>query len=148
METTSVYSYYSFGYNYRVLTGLSTRTSRESAKAIFLEHCERLVELNLVVTSHIFKDGIDEVMEALEVKEGEVEPHLLTEDAKQKIKKLLDKSDAALDSELQLKTVLSVTRKRFETDTLLYEPERLLAKDVWGGCLNNRRMTSSKLLSA
>jgi len=131
METTSVYSYYSFGYNYHVLRGLSTKISKERAKEIFVEHCERLVELNLAVTSHIFKDGFDEVIEALEIDEEGAASDLLTIDAKNKITELLDKSDAALDSELQLKTVLSVTRKRFDTDTLLYEPQRLLAVDVW-----------------
>ncbi|MFW1377974.1 hypothetical protein ACEV7K_22390 [Vibrio parahaemolyticus] len=48
-----------------------------------------------------------------------------------KIKEILEKSDATLDAELQLRKVLYVTPKRFNQAMLLTEPYKLLAKNSW-----------------
>lgn len=127
MDSTSVYSYYVFGYNYSILRSQDTGSSNIECAKLLLEHLQKLQEMNLAVSLNIFKRSAEGLIKKLNAEQDE----FITEENIKNLNELLDKTDAALDSELTLKQILSVTQKRFDTDSLLNKPENLLASSIW-----------------
>jgi HEPN domain-containing protein len=71
---------------------------------------------------------LDAIIETLK---GLDKTALLPQEHSDKISAIIKKADATLDAELELKTVLSLTPKRFNLEMLLRNPKGFLAKDAW-----------------
>lgn len=127
MESTSVYSYYVFGYNYNILRNQNLKSSNKECIILLREHLQQLQIMNLAVSLNIFKRPVEALIRTLEGEEAD----LISDVNLNRMNQLLDKTDAALDSELTLKMILSVTQKRFDTESLLNTPKSLLANSIW-----------------
>lgn len=127
MEQRTIYEYYAFGYNYGVLKeGVGASTTKERAQAFISTLLSKLSELKLPVTS-IVADPLKDISKELEeLKEKSLGTSLL-----KRIREALDKIDAAMDAELQLKKVYVLTEKRYELEKLLDHPAGLLGSGVF-----------------
>ncbi|MCY1685357.1 HEPN domain-containing protein [Yersinia enterocolitica] len=128
MERVSVYDYYSFGYNYKLYRQTSINNTVKVCISRLEEYVRFIDTLNLVVTSNIVSEEVDELIDELkEFAPSEKVSAVLVS----KILRVFEKADVCLDSELQLKKLLILTPKRFESEVLLNKPQSLLAKRVW-----------------
>ncbi|OUJ27090.1 hypothetical protein BTR13_23745 [Vibrio parahaemolyticus] len=144
MKELDIYGYYVFGYNYYLVKqGFSNETNKVAADFIREHYLDYLVDLDLQVTLQVVK----EIHDVLEELDGLPSDELLSEENAGKIKELVDKTDATLDAELQLRKVLYVTPKRFTPDILMKNPERLLASGMWG-YLSDTAMQDFKLATS
>ncbi|MDX7021993.1 hypothetical protein SJ090_12065 [Enterobacter cloacae] len=128
MDKTSVFSYYAFGYNYHIVRSIEANSDKVDAIIKIKEHLNNLQNINLAITLKIFKNRCERLIHKIEKAEGD---KFLPEHEKE-LTEIIDEADAAMDAELSLKMVLSVTQKRFDTESLLEEPKNLLAENVWG----------------
>jgi len=140
MKEISIYDYYAFGYNYN--TRREGCTGHKISRVIrdFTDYLQMVTELELQVTNHVVRPlyGILDSLKQLKP-DDVVAPEVAT-----KIAAVIESADESLDAELQLKTVLSVTPKRFNTDMLLDSPERLLADGTWDQLTNNAKYDFSE----
>src|ERR1035437_5263891 len=127
MKEMSIYQYYAFGYNYNIWRS----GSKGKTVAVVIEELEQYQEnvtsLELQVTSHVIK-SLDPVILSLKQLKGE---DIIPEAKATEIHEIIEGADKTLDAELELKKVLSVTPKRFNTDMLLATPQGLLAHGSW-----------------
>lgn len=127
MEKTSVFSYYAFGYNYHLVRFIASDESKHEIIAKIKEHIARLKELKLIITLKIFKTPVENLIRKIESAEGDT----ISEEHREELDDIFNQADGALDAELEMKMVLSVTQKRFDTESLLNTPQNLLAENVW-----------------
>ncbi len=140
MKEISIYDYYAFGYNYN--TRRAGCAGHKVSRVIqdFTDYLETVTELELQVTNHVVSPLFDILASLKKLKpEDVVPPEFAT-----RIAEVIESADKSLDAELQLKTVLSVTPKRFNTDMLLDSPERLLADGTWAQLTNNAKYDFSE----
>ena len=132
MQKNQIFSYYVFGYNYYILRfkNLDKQIHGEARDAVISKikrHIQFLKELKLEVTLKTSKDLISIL--------SEIEKH--PKDAKcdkvlaERIKNAINKADATLDAELELRDAYIVTPKRFNIESLLENPSQLLADKVF-----------------
>jgi hypothetical protein len=127
MKQTSIYGYFAFGYNYGLIkrNGLAQREVKE-AEALLVELLELLDGLDLQVSRKIATE-LEEVIEELKSStEGKVSPA-----QSERIKKVTDRLDPALDAELELRATYTLTKKRYPLESLLYKPSELLASGTY-----------------
>ncbi len=135
MKEISIYDYYVFGYNYRDLRDGCGGQKVAQVLTDFKQYARSIADLELQVTSHVIQP-LKRVLESLEKLDGgEVIPH----EKATRIYEIVEGADKTLDAELQLKTVLSVTPKRFNIEMLLKSPEKLLAQDSWKPLTENAK---------
>jgi hypothetical protein len=123
MKRTSIYKYYAFGYNYRLLrqNGLSGKDGNDAKETVdtFLED---LCELELVVAKQIATDLV-----VLKDSFG----NKITAEISEKVKSIVEKIDPALDAELKLRNAYLLTKKRYSIEKLLDSPGELLGEGVY-----------------
>lgn len=128
MKELDIYGYYAFGYNYYLVKqGLKNETNKTAADFIREHYLDHLVELDLQVTLQVVKK-LNVILDEIE---SLPETDSLSEANANKLKEVVDKADATLDAELQLRKVLYVTPKRFNHEMLTKHPDRLLASEMW-----------------
>ncbi|ELE7133155.1 hypothetical protein RB977_002594 [Vibrio harveyi] len=128
MKETEIYSYYAFGFNYQYLKrGVEGKTNQEVYDDVTRLYLDEIKGLELQVTLQVISE-LNEIVDELALLPEEDKIDIETA---RKIKEILEKSDATLDAELQLRKVLYVTPKRFNQAMLLTEPYKLLAKNSW-----------------
>ncbi|MFG0605565.1 hypothetical protein ACF8CX_07490 [Vibrio mimicus] len=133
MKEAEIYSYYAFGFNYRYLrAGLEGKTNKE----VYDDITSEIKGLELQVTLQVISE-LEDIVEMLATLPGD---DVIDSSTAKKIKSILDKSDATLDAELQLRKVLYITPKRFNQTMLLHEPHKLLAKNAWDAISQNARV--------
>ncbi|GBF52131.1 hypothetical protein LPTSP4_36690 [Leptospira ryugenii] len=128
MKEQSIYSYYRFGYNYRIFTENITKKKVKNVTRRIADHLKERKKYSLPVTSQIIIEPLEEIMEKLSHIDEE---SIISEEIATELENLIKKADPALDSELQLKKVYLLTSKRFEVTVLLEDSKSLLAKDTW-----------------
>jgi hypothetical protein len=128
MKETSIFDYYAFGHDYKLLrSDLNGRTISDALGQLRLLRYN-VATLELQVTSKVVSplDKIVSDLENLDQGEKISETHI------KDITKIIERADATLDAELKLKTVISLTPKRFNLEMLLKSPDKLLADGSWG----------------
>ncbi|USE03347.1 HEPN domain-containing protein [Vibrio sp. SCSIO 43133] len=127
MKEQNIYDYYAFGFNYKSLfVTLKGKTNDFSVKALE-SYLGYIKDMELVVTEQVIRK-LPEIKDQL----AALDPELVIDEAlANKIGKIVESADGALDAELQLKKVLVVTPKRFNIDMLLKNPSSLLAMGSW-----------------
>lgn len=131
MKRKSIYSYYAFGYNYRLLRSLDTgdhvHGEKNSAISRITGLFEKLKELDLQVTLKVSKD-LQDVLEELESLPSDSKLDALMV---KKAEAALLKLDPTLDAELQLRDSYIITPKRYDISKLLSRPAELLGEKVF-----------------
>ncbi|MCB0370375.1 MAG: hypothetical protein KDC52_14710 [Ignavibacteriae bacterium] len=129
MKKTNVFKYYAFGYDYGLIRndGLYSYDMKKAIDMLesFFDSTE---ELGLEVTKKACDDLKEILKELKESKEKKVDGELSG-----RIQTEIDRIDIVLDAELKLKEAFELTDKRYSLDKLLYNPKKLLAKDVFDG---------------
>ena len=140
MRRTSIYKYYAFGYNYRVLRneslGMQVHGDDNSLEKRIDYFFSKLKELNLEVTLAVASDllKLHEEIKALD-KDALVSEALAT-----RVSRAIDILDPSLDAELQLRVSYLLTPKRFHLPYLLETPAALFGKDVFDKLTLQARM--------
>jgi len=127
MKETSIYEYYSFGYNYHHWRFNWSDKIAKRGKDDIDNYLRKIEALSLPVTSKV-------VMPLYQLREklDEFGPEeKIPRDTAEDIEKTFDDTDKTLDAELQLKKVLFVTPKRFDVEKLLTHPRSLMAHGAW-----------------
>lgn len=125
MKRSPIYTYYRFGYNYFFL---KYRTLGHSVHDILIPQLKdffaQLKDLNLEVTNIAAKD-LNKLLTRVEKM-----PSTIKVDAElaKEIEVAVKSLDKTLDSELMLRHAFILTKKRFSTDDLMYNPQNLLTK--------------------
>jgi hypothetical protein len=127
MEQKSIYDYYAFGHNYRII-----RFNWGTLEAIDgVQKLERFLReldgLELPVSRSIAKKLEPKIEELRQLESGSN----VTSELALEIEKIINMVDPALDAELEQKKVLYVTPKRFDVEKLLSDPKHLLANGSW-----------------
>lgn len=127
MKEQNIYDYYAFGFNYKTLF-ITVKGKKNGFVVKGLDmYLGYIKDMELVVTEQIIRK-----LPVIKDQLAALDPELvIDEDVAQKIGKIIQSADGALDAELQLKKVLVVTPKRFNIDMLLKNPSSLLAKGSW-----------------
>lgn len=131
MRETNIYEYYCFGYNYYVLRymtlGKSVHEGRSSLLNSMKEFFSFLHDLDLQVTKKAAV-GLFRVAEKAKKlpKDAKVDKALADE-----IQESMEKLDATLDAELQLRSAYVVTPKRIPLDNLLKNPGQIFASGTF-----------------
>lgn len=126
MKKTTIYDYYAFGYNYRLLRGLSSTWSRTKAITDIKNYFSHLETLGTPVSLKV----ADTLMGLLAELELSIEDKV-TKELAEKILSEINKIDPSLDAELQLKEAYVLTEKRFPLTSLTSEPQKLLGDNVF-----------------
>ena len=127
MEQRTIYEYYAFGFNYGVLKeAINERSPTVRAKEFIRTLLQELDKLKLPVTS-IVANPLNDIFEELKKSKEEK----LGNDLFKRTNDALEKIDAAMDAELQLKKVYVLTEKRYDLEKLLQHPDDLLGGDVF-----------------
>lgn len=131
MRQATVYTYFAFGYNYRLLSyeceGILVHGKTDSLISRIDDFFSACNELNLQVTKQA----------ANSLREIRDKAKKLPADAKvdkvlaEKVSKAIEDIDKTLDAELQLRHAYFVTPKRFDTDHLLNQPSSLFGGFVF-----------------
>lgn len=131
MRKTSIFSYHAFGYNYFLLReGYKGERVREVSDSLLKginEFFSRLEELDLQVTKMAAGDLSKLADELTDFPEDATVDDELAE----RVSEAIDKLDATLDAELQLRSAYIVTPKRFPLEHLLTSPKNLFASKVF-----------------
>ncbi|HDY7443190.1 TPA: HEPN domain-containing protein [Vibrio vulnificus] len=127
LKEQNVYNYYAFGFNYKSLRGSVSGQANGFVVNLLDMYLGYISEMGLVVTEQIIRK-LPEIKEKLAGLEPE---EIIDEELAKDINNIVLSADGALDAELQLKKVLVVTPKRFNSDMLLETPSSLLAKGSW-----------------
>jgi len=130
MRETNIYPYYAFGYNYYILRynseGIPVHGTHDGLIARLDKFFARLHELDLRVTSTAAAD-----LEAIRELARKMPENAKADKAlAAQVKKAVDKLDATLDAELQLRSAFVVTPKRFSLESMLEKPADLFARNV------------------
>lgn len=126
MRSTSIYSFFAFGYNYNWLRNHSAGASKAEVINQITNICNRMDALNLPVTKQAAQDLFKYRDKLSAVPDGDVD-----DDTSQEIIKIIADFDKTLDAELQLKKVFLLTPKRYDLDRLMDAPGELLGKGVF-----------------
>jgi hypothetical protein len=127
MKETSIYDYYSFGYNYYILRVNWDKKTKTEALSDLETYLANVSKLELQVTSHVVSGLRGSVESLKKLKAEDAIPGSISE----YIQQTIEGADKTLDAELQIKKVLSITPKRFDIEKLLRSPEELLASGCW-----------------
>lgn len=127
MKTISIYDYYCFGYNYYILRNRSDGKKVSDILFDIKDYIKQTTSLELQVTNRVLRPLHDIILELEKLKGDDI----IAKDVLARIIKIVEAADSALDAELQLKTVLSVTPKRFDIEMLLQFPGKLLGEGCW-----------------
>jgi hypothetical protein len=127
MKEISIYQYYVFGYNYNEFRDDCKGKTVKAVIADLREYQQNITFLELQVTSHVIRP-LNSVISHLTTLKGD---DIIPEATATTIHELIEGADKTLDAELQLKKVLSITPKRFNTDMLMATPQGLLAAGSW-----------------
>ncbi|MCX6895890.1 MAG: hypothetical protein NTZ16_10410 [Verrucomicrobia bacterium] len=140
MKEISIYDYYAFGYNYNNWRSGCAGKKVSEVLADLKEYIKNITALELQVTVQVI-EPLNEIVKSLEKLKGE---DVIPADRATRIEGVIEGADKTLDAELQLKTVLSVTPKRFNIDMLLASPKKLLAQNSWDVLSENAKMDFSQ----
>lgn len=131
MKRKTIFSYFAFGYNYRLLRtmdeGDSIHGDSNSTASRIDELFSWLDEHDLKVTKGVAWD-LQQIRTELDSLPTEAK---LTKELIRKVKDAVTKLDATLDAELQLRDAYIITPKRYDVERLMDRPSELLAKDVF-----------------
>lgn len=126
MQEKSIYTYYSFGHNYRMLSEVNEGITIKSLASRIGDVFEQFEELDLRVTSAA-ATTLKELAEELTERNQDD-----TVDAKldAKVKNAVEEFDKTLDAELGLVKAFILTPKRFDLRNLLETPQHLFSKGI------------------
>lgn len=131
MKRKTIYSYYAFGYNYRLLRALkegdSVHGGSNSTLARIEGLFEKLEELDLQVTQMVAKDLEDLRDELFELPKDTK----LSKEHAERAREALSAIDPTLDAELQLRDAYIITPKRYDIKKLLDRPQEVLGKQCY-----------------
>ena len=134
MKKVSIYSYYSFGFNYY----LTLRDSEDRTNENYFEwlkvYLDRVENLNLQVTqSAMHLKDLQEDVDKLEIltEDKDKKSDIIDKKLHNSINKKLKEIDLVLDSELRLISAYELEDKRVANETLLGNVHKLLPKDYF-----------------
>lgn len=113
MVKGQVYDYYRFGYNYCLLRTGVENDSYDIVKSSINEYLKDIEGLSLKVTLSIVKHELIRFRDTFPDKN-----EIISADDHKKLQGILDRADAALDSELNLTQVFMTTPKKLDIDKL------------------------------
>lgn len=143
MQQSSIYSYFAFGYNYRILRNSSYEAlGRETTTETLDEFVERFDSLDLPVT----KIAAEKLLGLVKKLKAAPTSDALPAGLESSIKSELQNIDTTLDSELKLRKAYLLTRKNFALNDLIEEPHALLGGGTWG-CLSDHAKEDFRLAS-
>lgn len=129
MQEIKIYNYYSFGYNYYLVSG----DSKERTNADFFKWLKRCIDeienLNLnVVKSSIRLNSLMKDYETLKTlaENTETKDIIVSTELHRSIKTKLDRIDYVLDAELNLKNAFVLSEKRISNEILTGNISKLL----------------------
>lgn len=131
MREINIFQYYRIGYNYYLLRFQSLGISVHEGEFCLVKKIDELfnlldeLDLQVTRTAAVDLENIAERVKKLP-KDSKVDETLAKE-----VEEAIDKFDATLDAELQLRSAYMVTPKRFHLDNLLKFPVRLFASKVF-----------------
>ncbi len=129
MRQVPIYSYYAFGYNYRLLRSspiVGSVHGKDGLKNSLNDFFEKLDELNLEVTKAVAADlytlhqELDDIPKDVNVS-SELSDKVIT---------AMNNLDSTLDGELGLRIAYILTPKRFDLSNLLNKQKLLFGKNV------------------
>lgn len=127
MKETSIFNYYAFGYNYNLWRNSWRNKTNSDAVKDIESLFWNVTTLELQVTAHVLAP-LKDILATLKPFKADDKINATTADS---IQVVIEKADSALDAELSLKKVLSVTPKRFDVVMLLQTPQNLLPTHCW-----------------
>lgn len=142
MKQSNIYSYFAFGYNYRILRNASYKGyGHAKIKEILGNFVKRFDSLDLPVTKTAAQELLVLVkrLNAATPAADEMPAGL-----EALIKAELEAIDKTLDSELKLRKAYLLTRKNFALVDLLEKPEALLGAGTWD-CLSEHAKEDFRL---
>ncbi len=135
MKEVKVYDYYAFGYNYYLIHYLSPGIpihgpidgTEDSLMYRLTSFFKTLDDLNLQVTNIIASD-LKKIIDEIKIKKKD---EIVDDKLANRVCKEVEKLNASLDAELQLRLAYIITQKRFPIKQLLSNPDRLFANGIF-----------------
>ncbi|MCK4791983.1 MAG: hypothetical protein KAV87_50085 [Desulfobacteraceae bacterium] len=128
MRETDIFRYYAFGFNYYLLRYTKSGIAiHEILRQRIEDFFSFLDELDLQVTKQA-GGVLEEIAEELRELPGNA---TVDEALAKRVRETVERFDAALDAELQLRSAYIVTPKRFDLTRLLKKPDGLFATSVF-----------------
>jgi hypothetical protein len=134
MEKISIYDYYAFGHDYRLLLDTTESVKAEKYFKDITSYMETIKRINLNVTlTGIQLKGLELDIEKLRklAKSTKAKTEKIPKDIFDSINKKLNQVDNILDAELNTKTAYLLNEKRHSSDILLNKIQNLFADDVF-----------------
>lgn len=134
MQEITIYDYYAFGHDYRMLTEDHSNVTNKVMEENINLYISFIDKLNLVVTkSAISHVGLDAEIEKLQKLSQNIKTKNLIIDAAflKSIIEKIQKIDVVLDSELKIKTGYSLDEKRFSNEILINSITKLFGENVF-----------------
>ena len=133
MEKVSLYRYYSFGFNYNILSNSAGGWTNEKYSEQLTNYVDVLNDLDLKVTTEaadsleLFQlfEKVKKLAKASKKKEN------IPENIHEAIETAINKIDLTLDSELKLRHAFLMGEKKWSNEILTSRIDKLFAKDVY-----------------
>lgn len=133
MEAVSLYDYYSFGFNYYILTNNLSGNITETFAEDVGRYLEMITKLDLEVTMSSLKlNGLQEDLVKLDkLRKSRKKKEDIPPDLKASILNKINKADSTLDAELNTKYGYHLHPKKISQEILLDNIQKLFASNIF-----------------